>query len=993
MKNRILLILLTFSFLTPAQAKREPDLYKKVDQKKMEHWVDSVFDSMSVKERIGQLFVLAVDVNTSAKNKELIRKYIEDYKAGGLLFTSGDALKQAELTNYAQSLAKIPLMITMDGEWGLAMRLKNTTKFPINMTLGAIHNDSLIYAYGKEMGRQCRRMGIHVNFAPVLDVNTNPRNPVIGRRSFGENPERVAKKAIAYAKGLESEGVMSVGKHFPGHGDTSEDSHHTLPVVNHNKTHLEKNELLPFKRYIDAGLSGIMTGHLHIPALDNITNLPASLSPVIIDTLLKQELKFKGLTFTDALEMKGASSYPDQALTALLAGNDILLKPIIPGTQIELLEKALESNEIPHHLIEEKCLKILRYKYILGLNQIKPIEIKGLIEDLNSPTAERISRQLFARSVTLLKNQKDIIPFTDLEKRTFGVVSVGVKSQTPFQNMLQDYTEVTPSLLYTGMKPALINETIQKLSAFNTLIIGIYSEKKENVELVKRICKGKHPILVFFVSPYALNAFKDILPEAEAVIMAYEGTPLAQEYAAELLFGGIEAKGKLPVNVQGLYATDDGLKTEITRLGHASPEEVGMDSKTLKKIDAIIKEGIRNNAFPGCQVLIARKGKIIYDRTFGYFDYAHTHPVQTDDIYDIASVTKAIGTVPALMLLNDKNQININSGLNRYIPELRQKFTPDITVRKALFHETGLPSGISIAGLLTDTLPGQVPLYMRKRDINYRIQVEKDLFAHKDSKLRSDLLSTTKEKDFTIPIAENLYASRALKDTIFDAIYRIKPFENKKYRYSDLNFILLQKAIENITGQGLDNYLKTNLFAPLGANKTMFCPLQKIDRGNIAPTENDEFLRKQIMIGYPHDETACFLGGVSGNAGLFSNTTDIAKILQMLLNDGVYGSKRILTESSIKLFTQTKSPNSRRGLGFDKPDIKNPKNSPTCAEAPECVYGHTGYTGTAFWVDPENELIYIFLSNRVYAHRWNTALMTLNIRPRIQSVIYESIKD
>ena len=992
MKIRILSTLLILLSITPVLAKREPDLYKKADLKEMEHWVDSIFDSMSVKERIGQLFVLAVDVNTSTKNKELIRKYVEEYKVGGLLFTSGDVQKQAELTNYAQSLAKTPLMITMDGEWGLAMRLKNTTKFPINMTLGAIRNDSLIYAYGKEMGRECRRMGIQVNFAPVLDVNTNPKNPVIGRRSFGENPEDVARKAIIYAKGLESEGVMSVGKHFPGHGDTSEDSHHTLPTVNHSKSHLEKNELFPFKHYIDAGLSGMMTGHLLVPALDSTTELPASLSPVIVDTLLQQQLKFRGLTFTDALEMKGAS-YPDQALTALCAGNDILLKPIVPGTQIERIEKALENNEISHQMIEERCLKVLRYKYILGLNRYKPIETKNLVADLNNPNTERVARQLFSNSITLLENKNSTIPFSDLEKRTFGALSVGVKSKTSFQNMLQNYTEVTPSLLYAGMKPALVDETIQNLSKYNTIIIGIYSEKKENVELVKQACKGRRPILVFFVAPYALHAYKEILPETEAVVMAYESTPLAQEYAAELLFGGIEAKGKLPVNIEGLYAMGKGLETPITRLGYATPEEVGMDSRSLQKIDDIIKEGIRNKAFPGCQVLVARKGKIIYDHTFGYFDYAHTHPVKTSDIYDIASVTKAIATVPAIMLLNDKDEININSGISRYIPEIRSTFTPDITIRKVLFHETGLPSVIPIAKLVTDTLPGKAALYKSSRDIDYRIQIDKNLFAHKESKLRPDLFSSVREKNFTVPIAENLFASPALKDTILNTIYRIKPFENKKYRYSDLNFILLQKAVENITGEPFDRYLTENIFAPLGANRTTFCPLKKINRAEIAPTENDGFLRKQIMIGYPHDELACFLGGVSGNAGLFSNTTDMAKILQMMLNRGVYGGKRILTENSVKLFTQTKSRNSRRGMGFDKPDIRNPQKSPTCKEAPECVYGHTGYTGTAFWVDPENDLIFIFLSNRVYAHRWNTALMTLNIRPRIQSVIYQSIKD
>lgn len=972
---------------------KEPSLYRNIDEKQMEHWVDSVFDSMTFKERVGQLFVLGVDVNLSARNKELVKKYIQELKIGGILFTKGTAKAQAELTNYCQSLSKVPLMITLDGEWGLSMRLTDTPKFPINMTLGAIENDSLIYAYGKEVGRQCRRMGIHVNFAPVLDVNSNENNPVIGRRSFGESPEKVAHKAIAYARGLESEGVLSVGKHFPGHGDTSDDSHKTLPIVNQTRHHLEKFELVPFKKYINSGLGGLMVGHLNVPAFDNYSQLPASLSPAITDTLLQQKMKFKGLVFTDALEMKGASEFPNLAAKALLAGNDILLKPLSPITKMDELLKAIDDGVIPHSLIEEKCLKVLRYKYILGLNHYSAIPLKNLNEDLNTRQTQLLIQELYAAAITILKDTKEILPLKMLGQRTIAAVAVGKNDETPFQKMLGNYASVEPISLTGKMPTAKQSEIISQLDKYNTIIVGIHSGKKADITLARRICQNRNTILVFFTSPYQIKGYQDVIKKSQAVILAYEDNATAQEYAAQILFGGYGAQGKLPVNINNLFTLGKGTETQATRLRYTLPEATGMNSDSLDKIAPIVKEGISAKAFPGCQILIAHKGKIIYSKSFGYFDYAGTHPVQNTDVYDLASVTKATATLPAIMKLYDDHKLSFHQKLSNYIPQLKaDTHKKQITIKDALYHETGLASTLSVFPLFLDRNSYGNHLYQKKRDNDYRIQIDRQLYAHKDARLRKDMFSTSRSDTFPINIAENLYATPKVPDTLFTCIVKSKTRNNKNYLYSCLNFILLQKAVENITQQPLNLFLNKNFYAPLGATTTTYLPLTHISRERIAPTENDALLRNQIIIGYPHDELAAFSGGVSGNAGLFSSANDLAKLLQMYLNQGEYGGERYISAHTVASFTRAKSENSRRGLGFDKPNTNKPEASPTCPEAPASVYGHTGFTGTAFWVDPDNDLIFIFLSNRVYAHRWNKNLMTLNIRPRIQSIIYSALK-
>ncbi len=964
-------------------------LYAGADTAAMNRWVESVMRTLSVPERIGQLFVAGVETKMTDANRATIKEYIEHCHVGGLLFFAGTPEDQLALTLEAQSAARVPLLITLDGEWGLAMRLSGTPVFPRNMTLGAVQNDSLIYAYGREMGRACRRMGIQVNFAPVLDVNSNPLNPVIGIRSFGENPEEVARRAIAYAAGLEDEGVMAVGKHFPGHGDTHEDSHQTLPLVARTREQFDTCDLYPFRRSIEAGLSGIMVAHLRVPAFDSASR-PSSLSPVIVSDLLQKELGFEGLVFTDALAMKGAVS-TTPSLDALRAGNDVLLDPLHLQREYDSLVEAYNNGELSEEVIDAHCRKILRYKYLLGLNHYKPVSVEGLRQDLNTLEARKLIRQLSAQAVTVVQNRDDRLPFTHLDRGGFGVVVVGKNDANAFLTRLREYVPLTYVVRLNAetddKEIAEVYRTIGKSRA----IVAVFSNGAKEVQMAQNVLADADKTLVFFTSPYRAERYRKLIRQSDAVVFAYEGYDVMQECAAETLFGGNAASGRLPVSVGNLFRQGDGIDMEVSRLGHAFPEEVGMDSRTLSRIDSIVREGIDSMAFPGCQILVSHHKKIVYERAFGYFDYEKTHAVRLDDLYDLASITKVMATLPAIMWLNDHEQVRLAAPLGFYLPELREHGLSAITLRQTLMHESGLPATIPLRRLLLDPDSYPSPLLKQHRDSEYRIQVDRNWYAYKDCRLKPWLVNDTETSDFSLPVTNKLYADKHLPDTIWQAILSVNRMKEPVYKYSDLNFIILQKLTERISGEGLDHFIEKRLLRPIGAYRTTFRPTLKFDSTRIAPTEYDAFLRHQLIDGYPHDELACFMGGVSGNAGLFSNARDLAKILQMLQDKGSYGNEEYLEPTTVQLFVTTKSTRSRRGLGFDKPDTGHPNRSPTCQEAPASVYGHTGYTGTAFWVDPDNDLIYIFLCNRVYPHRWNTRLLDMNIRTRIQSVIYQSL--
>lgn len=973
-------------------AQVEPSLFANADKAKMSAWVDSVFNSMSEDERIGQLFMVIVDPKSDTKNMQKAEDYIRSSKIGGILFQKGNPVTQAEVTNRLQKLSRVPLFIALDGEWGLSMRLSGTTRFPKNMMLGAIEDLSLIEAYGKEIARQCKEMGIHMNFAPSVDVNSNVNNPVIGLRSFGEDPDAVAEKGIAYARGLEGAGVISFAKHFPGHGDTSDDSHHTLPVIRRSMNLLDSVELAPFRKYINGRFAGIMTAHLYVPVLDRTENRAVSMSKPVITDFLKKELGFTGLCITDALAMKGATPDNEQSASveALLAGNDIALAPLSLAKDLEAVKKAVKDGVLKRDDVHAKCKKILQYKYIAGLNKYRPIEVKGLQGRLNTPYADWLTAKLNAEAITVLKNEADFLPLKDLNKKKIAVLSIGEPFDNDFLKMVNRYSESTHYLITAKTTEQNIQQIAKNLEKFDIIICGVYTVRIKEHAILKQLAGKKEFIYAFFTLPYFCKEYRSSINAANAVIMAYEGTPFAQEFAAQAVFGGIPAKGKLSVSIPDMYYAGTGVFTKKTRLGYHQPEEVGMNPECLKEIEAIVKDGLNNEAYPGCQVLVAKNGMIVYNESFGYYDYQKKKKITEKSVYDLASASKATGTLLAVMKAYDDKLIKLDAPLPLYLPLLHGSNKSDIRIEELLYHQSGMPPVINFYTNAIDKNSYTGSLYSSAKDAAHPLRYDTKTYVQTTFKYLPDMISATKKAGFTTEVAGNMYVHDSFKDSIMQEIRKVKLRTRGKYLYSCVNFIILQKVVEAQTGKPMDQYLQSNFFDGLGLSYTAYNPLKKIDSLLIVPTENDQFLRHQLLRGYVHDEAAAFQGGVSGNAGLFSNASDLAKILQLYLNNGSYGGRSYILETTCKLFTQTKNPTCRRGLGFDKPDVTDTKKSPCGELAPASVYGHTGYTGTCFWVDPDNELVYIFLSNRVNPTRVNGKLFSLNIRTRIQDVIYES---
>ena len=983
--------LILFTGFINIQAQNHPNLYKKADLAKMNQWVDSIFNRMTLDEKIGQLFMIVADPETSDLNTKKIIRYINEQKIGGILFSKGTVKNQATSTNLYQEKSKIPLFISLDGEWGLSMRLENTPQFPKNIALGAVQNNRLLFFYGKEIGQECREMGVHINFAPVLDVNTNPDNPVIGYRSFGETPLLVAEKGVSYSTGLESQGIISVAKHFPGHGDTADDSHFTTPTVNKNLKQLISEDLLPFTRHIESGFASVMPGHLLVPALDNKTGKPASLSPQIVTDLLRNQMNFSGLIITDALVMKGASNRSESVcVDAVLAGNDILLSPPNVISEFNAVKRAVQGGTIDFKLIDEKCRKILQYKYITGLNNYKPVELKGLSGRLNSDYSRWLISKLSDEAITLLKNENAAVPVKNPENKKVAVLSIGESDLTDFQKMISNYKQA--DFFNIPRNATDVSKVFQRLSKYDLIICGIHHYKMEDYQQLQKLSKEKEVHLCFFVTPYYISKFRQSIANAKAVICGYENLPDMQKSAAQVIMGGIPSKGKLPVSISGLFNVDEGLTTTRTRLSYQPPMEVKVSESKLSKIDEIVKEGLENKAFPGCQVLVAKNGAVIYSKSFGYFDFARTHSVQNSDIYDLASVTKVAATLFAVMKLYDEKKLKPDDYLSTYIPQLKGTDKENITIRQALFHESGLTSFCPFSQLFIDPDSYTGSLYSKKRDAVHRIQYDSNVYVRTDFKFNKDLVSRTSKPGFTLQVAKRFYLKNDFPDLMIQEIAASKLKNQGSYLYSDLNFILLKEVVEKISNTSLDKFTEKNFYAPLGADLTGYKPLMRFDTLRIAPTENDEFIRNQLLIGFTHDEAAAFMGGVSGNAGLFSNANDLAKLLQMFLNQGIYGNERFLSAETCKLFMETTSSTGRRGLGFDKPNTQNEKSGSTGKSVPASTVGHTGFTGTCFWIDPDNQLIYIFLSNRVYPKRTNKQLMQMDIRSRIQDVIYEAIK-
>jgi beta-N-acetylhexosaminidase len=956
-------------------------MYGAADKAGMTHWVDSVYATMSVDEKVGQLFMPVAEPNSSWRGR--IAEYIRDQKVGGLLFSKGRLAEQADITNFAQNESRIPLLISLDGEWGLAMRLTDAPRYPRNMIVGAITDESVVEMYGKEVARQCRAMGIHVNFAPSVDVNSNPNNPVIGTRSFGENAHRVARHGIAYSRGLESGGVMSVAKHFPGHGDTSEDSHLTLPTISHNRARLDSVELLPFKEYIDAGLAGIMIGHLNVPALKT-NGMPSSLSQEVGVNLLKDELGFTGLTFTDGMAMKGVSEQPNMSVKALLAGNDIVLGVVNQKREFEQVKRAVEDGTIPNAMLEEKVKRVLAYKYILEAHKFSNINKADINREVNAPSAEWVRRKIYDSAVTLIKNDSEIVPVKGLDGKSIAAIAIGTSSNNKFHEYLKKYANVKT---FTAETASSI-PSATALKDYDFVIVSVHSDKLGDAVALESLLKDKQSVLALMTSPFRLKNFERSVNVANAVVLGYDNSDDAQMSVAQGIFGGIAMSGRLPVSV-GTIREGTGADTEKTRLAYSMPEEAGLTTESLDNIENIALEGVRQRAYPGCQVLVAKDGVVIYNRSFGYLDYNQDKEVDDNTVYDLASVTKVTATLPAVMKLYDEKKIGLQDRLDKFVPETKGSNKAGIRVRSLLLHESGILAFIPyyMTAIDKDSYKGNL---FGGRSALFHARYA-GAWGRTDYKFYSDMVSTQPSEKFYMPIAKDMYGSKKLHDALLKEVVGTELRGVGRYRYSCLNFMLLKEAVENVSGKDLNQYVRENFYNKLGATSTTFLPLNYMSIDNIAPTEEDPFFRKQHVRGYVHDEGAALFGGISGNAGLFSNANDIAKVYQMYLNGGTYGGERLLSNETVRVFTTTKSSVSRRGLGFDKPDPRNSRSNPTSPGAPLSVYGHTGFTGTSFWIDPDNNMIYIFLSNRVTPSRSPNRLSSLEIRERIQEELYKSI--
>jgi beta-N-acetylhexosaminidase len=988
---RQLLVLFVALFFVgyPSADCANPGILNRVNKMQMEKWVNATFSKLSPDEKIEQLMVMMVRPEIGPE-KSQIKDWVTNFNVGGLLFAEGTTVSQAELTNYAQSISKVPLMITLDGEWGLNMRLSDAPRFPRNLVVGALSNQALIYNYGREVARECRRMGIHVNFAPDLDVNDNPDNPVIGTRSFGDNPSAVAHDGIAYAKGLEDGGVLSAAKHFPGHGSTSQDSHKSLPTVTKNGLQLNLCELAPFRKYINAGLSGVLVGHLYVPAIDK-REIPSSLSEKYVNELLVGKMKFNGLIFTDALNMKGAlsSSSASICVQALKAGDDLLLAPLNLDSEVAAIKAAVANGTLSQALIDEKCKKMLRYKYALGLSKPQKVAVKDVSNDVYSAQAEVLRRKMWAGAMTVFKNNNSVLPLKNLDAEKIAVVSLGAGTGTFFQTRCAMYSE-TSKFSYNGS--GSINSLVSSLKGYNTILVGVYDNNASTKNALASISANcRNVIPVFFIKAFDVAGFKNGVARSSAAMLAYEDCDVAQDYAAQTVYGGNAASGILPISLEGIASHGAGFKYAASRLGYTVPEEVGVNSSMLNKIDALAKRGLSTKAFPGCQVLVAKDGKIICNRSYGVTDPATGTKVTVNTLYDLASVSKTTGTLPGIMKAYDSGLIRIDNPASVYIPQLRGTDKSKITLRQLLFHETGMPPVINMFNLVMDKSTYTGSILKSSPDDTYSIKVMDGAYGNKFAKMRTDIFSDSYSSKFNIPICKGIYGNRASYDTVMRTIYNVPLRADRNCVYSCLNFALLMNVEENVTHKAHNDYVTHYIYAPLGANHILYRPLTRFPLSQIAPTEQDTYLRRQVMRGYVHDEMACFSGGVQGNAGLFSNANDLAKLCQMWLNGGIYGGKRVLSASTVKLFTTVKSPNSRRGLGFDKPNKKDENSSPTCSEAPGTAYGHLGFTGTCFWVDPTNHLIFIFLCNRVYPTRNNEAFSDLDIRPHLFSEVYKSI--
>jgi beta-N-acetylhexosaminidase len=977
-KTIITLFLLLLSFTILAD---NPPIKK---QKGRNKYVSALMNKMTTREMVGQMIMIASDSKTSDTNYyNKILSDIDSFQVGGVCFFKGTQKEMLFLNKLYNSHSKIPLLVSIDGEWGLNMRLTDAVGYPMQMTLGALPTSkySLVYDMGKNIAKQCKDMGIDIDFAPDVDINLNPNNPVINMRSFGEDKYKVALLGYQYVKGLQDEGVMAVIKHFPGHGDTETDSHKATPTITHTKGFIDSTDTYPFKYNIQRNAWGVLIGHLNVPSLSKDSTLPASINEDIINKYLIDTLNFKGLVFTDAMNMKGLTNVygnGEAEVKAIEAGVDIILMPNNTQQAINAIMTAIDSGRVNETLIKAKCKKILCWKYDMGIltkERTYNIPDKQTIEE-----ADKINEEIAQNIITSINNADTLMPFVSNED-TVILFEVGSTDYSELNGEIRHYTnnlivkkvnKDSSSVVIDSMLKDYSNSNNKHKKVITAISGGCFAKSTSkygipsgSLNILQYINQktNNNNLALMFANAYVLK-FIDTSLHVKA-LMAYQNTPYIQKAMAKSIFGKVNILGKLPVSA-GTYIIEENI--EDNEIEYTPLLKANMDINCFKQIDSIANKGVEDKIYPGCQVLVAKDGKIVFNRSYGFLTYDNTSKVNNNTIYDMASVSKVISTTLCVMKLYEQKKISLDDNISKYLPYLKHNKKGKLTIKELLSHYT--------------LLPATYPFWTK---------------TMKDGSFDMDIYAYNKQddKDY-VPVCDSLYIKKSYKDVIRKTIAKNVPCDKEKhYVYSDLNFFLLADMVEKVTGTTIDNYVEKNFYTPMKLNHTYYNPLTKDKtlKDVIAPTENDTIFRKMQVRGNVHDPLAALCGGVCGNAGVFSNSEDVFRICQMLLNNGVLDSVRYLDSSTVAAFNHRyfQDENIRRALGFDKPLISSVSShcSKYCSSE---SFGHSGFTGTLIWVEPENNTVFVFLSNRVYPNASPNRLATSNIRTKIQDLIYKSLE-
>lgn len=928
---------------------------------------DSMLSTLTLREQIGQLLMPPVYSHPGKVNWEEAEGWVRTDGIGGVICMQGGPELQKERIARLQAEAKVPLWTASDAEWGLGMRLDSTRSWPRAMTLGAANDTALTRSIAQEMGRELRSVGIHVNFAPVVDVNSNPSNPVIGNRSFGESVARVSEQGVAFAQGLQDVGILATAKHFPGHGDTDADSHMTLPTIAHSRSRLDSVELEPFRALTAAGVGAMMAAHLYIPSLDSTPGQPSTLSPAIVSDLLRGEIGFDGIVFTDAMTMKGFEDFATTEtphVDALLAGNDVLLFPGPPAEVLVEILSAVESGRVDSAFIAQKCLRVL---------QAKSHWSRPLPFNTNPDRAEQLHRHVVARALTVLINRQRALPIKP-EARDIAVVHVQSKGEPDWFSAnlgrilgnaynIQSHEVPEVELATTGYNvlseleaspPNWIFLNIRDLNSRASKGWGLSDASIGWMELLAAKFAGTPTKVGVIIngSPYLLGPLERLSVLSDALIVAYQDDQRTQEALASAIAGAGPAMGKLPVGAGGFEIGAGKPMLGRERLGFSPVRWEGS-----ARIDSVVQLALDAGAMPGCRVVVAHKGKVIHNESYGTTD--GKAEVNSETIYDLASITKVFASTLSLMWLEERGFLHRTDRLAAHLPELTNTELGDRTFEQILSHTAGLTPWIPFYVEAMET----PEVFVERRDATHNLEV-----------------------------ADGLWMADAYRDSIWTRIVEEPLAQPGKERYSDLGYYLMQRVIERLTEQPLDAFVADAFYAPLALHSTTYRPAERFDLERIAPTENDMVFRRQTIHGHVHDPGAAMLGGVAGHAGLFSDALDCARLMQMMINGGIYGRHHVFQAATVKSWTDRVSAREgcRKACGWDKP-AEEPSVGSCCDEAGWGSFGHSGFTGTLVWGDPDAELVYVFLSNRVHPDAENWKLVRMNTRTEVQRVIYESL--